>query len=352
MSIHTKPDGRVFVVHYDAAGRQKWESVGRGPDAVREAKRRDLEIRLLKASGAGLTANQPPAGLTVQAVIQQYINARQTDLADKTRREILAFAARDILPACGNKNIRGIALIDWIAIQNGMIQRGASNRTINTYFRYFSTIMRWAAEMGIIGDNPFKNRRPLKEKKHKIELFSTNEFKRILEVAAPHLAWAIRVAYYTGVRPGKSELLSMRWSDFDFPGEKVRIRGTKTALSERWQYPGREFMAQAQAYYTHSRAQGETSDFVCTWHDQPISSLKTAWETAQRSAGITRPIRLYDIRHYYITHALASGAGVLDLAERVGHTDGTMILKVYSHIVDDLRSKEAFKIPVLQPAQV
>ena len=31
---------------------------------------------------------------------------------------------------------------------------------------------------------------------------------------------------------------------------------------------------------------------------------------------------LYDIRHFYITYALANGAGILELAERVGHVDG------------------------------
>ena len=29
-----------------------------------------------------------------------------------------------------------------------------------------------------------------------------------------------------------------------------------------------------------------------------------------------------DIRHFYITYALANGAGILELAERVGHVDG------------------------------
>jgi integrase len=68
-------------------------------------------------------------------------------------------------------------------------------------------------------------------------------------------------------------------------------------------------------------------------------------------AGIKKKVRLYDIRHYYITHSLAGGTNMMDLAERVGHRDTTMIVKVYSHMVDELRSKIPFNLPNLRPGK-
>ncbi len=42
-----------------------------------------------------------------------------------------------------------------------------------------------------------------------------------------------------------------------------------------------------------------------------------------------------------------AGALISELADRVGHKDATMIVKVYSHLVDEIRTKKAFTIPDL-----
>ena len=54
---------------------------------------------------------------------------------------------------------------------------------------------------------------------------------------------------------------------------------------------------------------------------------------------------MYDIRHFYISYALANGADIMDLAERVGHVNGEMIMRVYAHLAKDLQKKKAFKLP-------
>ncbi|MBI4620835.1 MAG: hypothetical protein HY739_11885 [Desulfobacterales bacterium] len=67
--------------------------------------------------------------------------------------------------------------------------------------------------------------------------------------------------------------------------------------------------------------------------------------SGNHSAGVRSDIRLYDIRHFYITYALANCASILELAERVGHVDATMIIKVYAHPPDELKTKQACEIP-------
>jgi integrase len=44
-------------------------------------------------------------------------------------------------------------------------------------------------------------------------------------------------------------------------------------------------------------------------------------------------IRLYDLRHTCASLLLASGEPVNAVAERLGHADPTMILKVYAHVL-------------------
>ncbi|CAN5555467.1 hypothetical protein BH23ACT7_BH23ACT7_14230 [soil metagenome] len=45
------------------------------------------------------------------------------------------------------------------------------------------------------------------------------------------------------------------------------------------------------------------------------------------------PIRLHDVRHSYATAALAAGAPVKVLSQRLGHSDIAITLRVYQHVM-------------------
>ena len=51
-----------------------------------------------------------------------------------------------------------------------------------------------------------------------------------------------------------------------------------------------------------------------------------------RRAGIKRRIRPYDLRHAFATYALAHGADIGAVSRIMGHTDASMILRVYQHV--------------------
>jgi integrase len=65
-----------------------------------------------------------------------------------------------------------------------------------------------------------------------------------------------------------------------------------------------------------------------------------------------RRIRLYDIRHYYITYALAGGMDIMQLAEIAGHVNPDMIVTVYAHLAKDLRTSAATKLPQLYTKKI
>jgi integrase len=108
---------------------------------------------------------------------------------------------------------------------------------------------------------------------------------------------------------------------------------------------GSGFCGENEAEIQTKQGEGETSPYIVTYKDQPVKSLKKAWQAAKRDAGVRMDIRMYDIRHFYITYALYHGANMLDLANRVGHTDPTMIIKVYSRLMEEMKKKQAFEIP-------
>jgi len=128
----------------------------------------------------------------------------------------------------------------------------------------------------------------------------------------------------------------------DWKWGRIHVYGSKTD-TWRWQYPSKAFMEHLQARYLSDAKEYGGCPWICHYQGRRIASLKRAWTRAK----VTAKIRLYDIRHYYITYALASGADIMPLAEQVGHTTPRMLIEVYAHLAEDLRRRKTLAIPQL-----
>lgn len=57
---------------------------------------------------------------------------------------------------------------------------------------------------------------------------ATDDPRKIMDHAEPHLQWALEVGFNLGARTGESELFALRWEHVDFARGEVRIYATKT----------------------------------------------------------------------------------------------------------------------------
>jgi len=337
--------GKFYCVYLDGK-RRVWEPFGDGPQAKAQAEARDLEIKLKKKRGQWY--QNPRLSIDFHTLTQIYLDTVGPTLSESTRDGIFRALSNYALPLIGPKPIADINMNDWHQIQDGMLKAGLKHRTINTYFAYLSRVFTWAIDENqppYLEDHPWRKRVRLKERDNfKVDLLTLEEFFAIRSAAAPHLAWAMDVAYYTGVRPGPAELLSMKWTDVDWKNSRVQVFSPKTS-TYHLQYLPPAFMNEMQKQREATHKDHPKCPYVVSFQGQKVRSLKTAWKHAKERAGITRRIRLYDIRHLHITYALALGAPITELAERVGHTNTKMIVNVYAHLAKDLQSKQAFKLP-------
>ena len=65
-----------------------------------------------------------------------------------------------------------------------------------------------------------------------------------------------------------------------------------------------------------------------------------------RKAGLPR-IRLHDVRHSYVTAALAAGIPVKVVSERVGHANTAITLDLYGHVLPAQDAEAAGKVAAL-----
>lgn len=350
MAVYEKKEtGLFYCVYYDN-GKQKWESFGRGPQAKAAAKARDLEIQLEKQRGLWHPGTRD---ITYHQLVTAYTMARQRSLSGHTWDGILRAIRTYALPVLKNVRIDMITMEHWLLIQTEMIARGVKNRTINTYFKYITQPLTWAIDEndGLLERHPWAKRKRLKEEKFQIGLFPLADFLKIMAVSAPHLAWILELAYYTGARPGPKELFSLTWDRIDDDRWAIRINNAKQNSDKsnptRWQYLPPAYVKRLRRYQAHTQRKYPNCQHICHFHGKPVRSIKTAFAHAKKTAGITYRLRPYDIRHYHITYALAGGADIKELAERMGHTTPKMIVNVYAHLAKDILKDKPHTLPDL-----
>jgi len=346
MSVGVTKDGRWYCHYRDLAGKGCREYFGRADGAKDDAETRDLEIKLIKKRPRTEPVLLGFGTPLFSQLAQSYINHRAAELSEKTRREIIRCVTNDAYPVMGHIRVGMISMKELTALEKRILDRGAGTRTANRYVGYISKIFSWAIQRQILKNHPWPNRKPLKTKKYRVELPSLDELRGIMEHAVDHLRWAIEVEYHTGLRPGESELLALKWGDIDYRTGMIRIYSPKTDRVH-YQYVSLLFRVRLKRRERALLKAKELCEYVISYKGRPVKSLKVAWNAAKKRAGITKPLRLYDIRHFYASHALVQGANILELAERLGHVNSEMVVKVYAHLADGLRSQRELALPGL-----
>lgn len=193
-----------------------------------------------------------------------------------------------------------------------------------------------------------------------------------LGMAEPHRLFAsFRLSAFSGARRG--ELLFLRWADVGWKTPAIHIRGTAgmvggqrtqgTPKDDRTVSLDPDTMAILREHRGRQRAEREIAgdawvdgDYVFTAGlglpvpPDTVTNLlavlirqfnKPAIPGARKTLRqeLPRPVkprplaRLHDLRHVHATVLLAAGVPVHVVAERLGHADPAITLRVYAHVI-------------------
>jgi integrase len=348
MSVHQTTDGRWFAAYRQKGDREvRRKYFGCGAEGKIAAKKWEAQY-LAEAVRPGQNAPARPA-LTFAVLAQKYLNARP--LTPRTRENVVGNLNTHVLPVFGRRHVASLTMADLATVDEALAQKGRAQATRNRVRSYCKTICQWGFINDLTEANPFARYRPdLKKEGRAPDLVTEEEIQSIYQAAAPHLKWAMEVMLNTGVRPGASELFSLMMSDVDFEAGGVWVTRRKTN-SPRTLLPLRpEFLARLRALVEHE----PNRKYVIEYKGGPVRKLQTAWEAALRRAGISRRLRLYDLRHWYASTLLRGGADLKAASEMMGHSSPNLTLRTYYHLVEG-QKREALaglKIPELSPDRV
>lgn len=150
-------------------------------------------------------------------------------------------------------------------------------------------------------------------------VLSDVEWARLYEVAASHLRPIILLAYHLGQRLG--EIVNLTWDRVDLQRGFITLRAIDTKTKKPRQIPLTP--AVRMALSDLSKVRRLHTHHVFLYEDQPIKSIKKAFKTAKRLAGVT-DFRFHDLRHCAATNLRRAGVDTATAMKIVGHKSERM----------------------------
>lgn len=310
--------------------------------------------------------------VTVSEYLHGWLDAHALEVKPRTLAGYRDLIERYVTPHIGSMRLQSVrpstlgAMYRDLMTGGGRNGRPLSSRTVN----YVHAILRKALNdavhsEGLIPTNPAERaKRPKREVREVTEVWTGEQLKTFLGLVEDERLFPFfRLATYSGARRG--ELLNLRWSDVDWKAPAVRIRGSVGMVDgqrvEGTTKSGYQRVVSLDAetvsvLRAHRRRQMEWQERV--WPEWQGSGLvfTNGWgrpiypdSPSQRMARVidaynhpkegrkpVRPLprmRLHDLRHIHATHLLLAGVPVHVVADRLGHADPSITLRVYAHVI-------------------
>ncbi|MQA13708.1 MAG: tyrosine-type recombinase/integrase [Pseudonocardiaceae bacterium] len=214
----------------------------------------------------------------------------------------------------------------------------------------------------LVASSPFARVTLPSAEQERVVPLTVEQVQRLAAVMAPRYQALVLTQAGLGLRLG--EALGLRVDDVDFLRRTVRIEHQAAQKSRRLVPPktptSRRVLplpkVAADALAEHLRVFPASAPVGChcpakvtcsrsasgllfhTSTDRPYASehygtrvFGAGIERAKLPAGTTP----HDLRHHYASVLLAAGESVVAVAERLGHTDATLVLQVYGHLMAD-----------------
>jgi len=165
------------------------------------------------------------------------------------------------------------------------------------------------------------------------------------DAIGPEVGLMLRLAAVTGAR--RAELAALRWTDVADgvltvdSAIEIDRRSGRTVLSDA---PTKTAKTANQRRLTLDaatlavvEAQQEELEPYGPWMfnvgEEPPNPDRIGywWRLAREKAGLDAKWRLHDLRHWSASVAIAAGHDVKTVADRLGHANAAMTLRVYAH---------------------
>lgn len=245
---------------------------------------------------------------------------------------------------------------------NDLQKAGLSPRTCQYARAILRSALGQALRWGVVSRNVATLVESPRVAKHEIHPLDPDQARALLEAVRTHrLGGLFTVALALGLRQG--EALGLRWDAVDFRAGVLHVRAALQRVGKDWQLvePKSERSRRAVALprvaivaLRAHRVRQKKERLLAggDWQDtglvfttrtggplDPINVTKT-FKRLLRQAGVPE-VRFHDLRHTAATFLLAQGVDARTIMETLGHSQISLTLDTYSHVLPTLQRDAA-----------
>ena len=325
----------------------------RGPARAADQALRDLVDQQAPSRSDGV-------GATFGQLLDQWLEeCERLELSPTTLRNYRTQVEHTIRPALGKVQLNRLTAKNLDALYGAMKEDGKSAKTIRNHHGVISAALHQGVRWGWVRSNVVEMAKPPRVTHKRVSAPSLDVVRSVIEAAErrdPRLASMLMLAALTGMRRG--ELCALRWTDLDFEAGILHVtrsivvvpnglveKATKTdrgrsvaldpvgaaLLSQHW--------ARASKWIHDAGKTLAPNAFVFSPHVEATSPFRpdnvTSFFIRVRNEVGASNVRLHDLRHFTATQLIGAGVDVRTVAGRLGHSDPSVTLRVYSHALEE-----------------
>lgn len=308
-----------------------------------------------------------PSTDTLEEYLNYWIKQRKSNLSPTTIYGYKSMMKNHIIPELGNIKLAELKPLQIQEYYNKKLET-LSPTTVLHHHRLLRKALEDAKQWQLIKLNPAEHIEPPKAKKYKAEVLNINEIKILLKaLEGDRLEVPISLVLFLGLRRG--ELLALKWSDIDYKNKTISIQrnlvrggdnGNELILKEPKTEESNRTIPISDNILTLLKKQeikqkedklklGEyykDSDFIFTTETgnliNPATFSRDFGDFIKKNN--FKHIRLHDLRHTNATLMLKSNIPAKIASERLGHSNTSTTLDLYSHVLKDMERETSDKL--------
>lgn len=310
---------------------------------------------------------------TLAKYLEEWLEIRN-DISERTKSDYRYQVEQRIVPALGHKRLDALthheiqrAVVQWS-------QEGLAPRSVQYAFVVLRMALRHAVLTGGLLKNPSDNVKLPKKVTKEMKVLTPQQVALFLEtMEAKWNAGAVDGKMYplwsllltSGIRPGEAR--GLKWEDFDGPQVSIRrsvaiirkdgdlkmkevVTEPKTASGRRTVVLPGSTMSALEEHRRRQKVSLLKSGGIGSWDGWVFSSRSGGflpyrrtmklWKRDLEACGVPE-VRLYDTRHTHATVMLAAGVHPKVAQQRLGHSDVSITLNTYTHVLKGMDEQVA-----------
>lgn len=271
-----------------------------------------------------------------------------------------------IIPMLGYVQLQKLTPQQIQTFYTKKLDEGLSLKRVRGFHSVLHSALENAVKWNLLARNVCDLVTPPVPKRHEIQPLTPEQAQHLLQAAHEHkLEALLTVAVTTGMRRG--ELLGLHWQDIDFKTRSLYVRRTVNRIgtfgiveSEPKTHRSRrkitlpafviDALKQHQEHQKELREKAgshwrETGIVFCNIYGgyyEP-SNLHDAYKKLLKSAELPN-IRFHDLRHSAATILLSMGIHPKIVQELLGHSNISMTMDIYSHVLPSMQQEAMDKL--------